>query len=170
MSLPVFTQMSSVDEENEDFDGDEPDHAKKSDNSATIEENVGVLGGNKENRHSDNDMSACSPIRANLEFWLQDTVVRKQSSIQRWNRKRCARKVVSCREANINCLSKPQLNTIVDEREICDIDDKIEDLKTSTGQLKTSFPNTRDNAQSKAGWHKNSLIVEAEACDAGADP
>lgn len=72
-------------------------------------------------------------------------------------------------KGDINCLSNFSLNNISDGKQD-DLDDKIENLKILTDQIKISLMKAQYENKSKDGWTKVSLIVDSGVCDIVVDP
>ena len=70
---------------------------------------------------------------------------------------------------HVGCLSKCQLDHLSCE-DTTDIDQKIENMKVLTDQLKKSICQVKHNEEDKSGWHRVSLTVDPGACDTVADP
>ena len=68
----------------------------------------------------------------------------------------------------INCLSRFVLNNISDQKSD-EVDDKIENLRVLTDQLKKSFMKVQQEDKTKDGWTRVSLIVDSGACETVAD-
>ena len=72
--------------------------------------------------------------------------------------------------APLNCLSTFQINNVRDEQSRTDIDDKLENLKVVSEQLRRSIAAIGNEAEDKKGWQRISMIVDSGACDIVADP
>ena len=136
------------------------------------------------------DASMCSSLSGNEEMWLPESNVKRRRFIEAWE-ERYNRKVESplnnetnlgnhnkpktpkpsrvMNNRRVNCLSKCQLNSISGHK-IDNVEDKIENLKILTDQLKKSIMDVREEQPPKECWCKVSLTVDSGACDTVVDP
>ena len=70
----------------------------------------------------------------------------------------------------INCLSNFGLNSLNDDKTASEIEDKIDNLKILSEQLRRSLPIVKECNESREGWHKISLTVVPWVCDTVVDP
>ena len=87
------------------------------------------------------------------------------------NKTRTSSPSCSCADkTRFNCLSKLQIDNVVDVNGQSEVDDKIENLKGLSDQLKKSLLSVKLPDKDQEGWHRVSLTVDSGACDTVADP
>ena len=100
------------------------------------------------------------------EFELSDNPIPSGSG---WPTAKAKSGCINVEVGRVNCLSRFAFNNISDQKSD-EVDDKIENLRVLTDQLKKSLMKVQQEDKIKDGWTRVSLIVESGACETVADP